>query len=54
MHKFYMNCVGILGSTVAAIMMAVGMDSAEPIFFGVGLGIMAMVAAVAYINTRLP
>lgn len=54
MHKTYLDFVGILGATVAAIMMAMDMDKAEPIFFGVGLGILGIVAAVAFIKTRLP
>ncbi len=54
MHKAYFDFVGILGLVVAAIMMAVGMDAAEPAFVVIGGMIVVMVALVAFIKSRLP
>lgn len=52
--KTYFDFVGILGSTVAAIMMAVGVNAAEPWFVAVGGMVGGMMVAVAFIKTRLP
>lgn len=54
MMKAYFDFVGILGLAVAAIMMAVGMDTAEPWFVGIGIMVGGMMVAVAFIKTRLP
>jgi hypothetical protein len=54
MHKAYFDFVGILGLVVAAIMMAVGVDAAEPAFVVVGGMVMVMVVLVAFIKSRLP
>jgi hypothetical protein len=50
----YLDFTGILGLVVAAIMMAVGIDVAEPGFIVVGGMIVVMVALVAFIKSRLP
>ena len=54
MHKTYLDFVGVLGLVVAAMMMVVGMDTAEPWFVAVGGMVMVMVVAVSFIKTRLP
>ena len=54
MHKAYFDFVGILGLVVAAIMMAVGVDAAEPAFVVVGGMVLVMVVLVAFIKSRLP
>ena len=54
MHKAYLDFTGVLGLVVAAIMMTVGIDVAEPGFIVVGGMIAVMVALVAFIKSRLP
>jgi hypothetical protein len=50
----YLDVTGVLGLVVAAIMMTVGIDVAEPGFIVVGGMIVVMVALVAFIKSRLP
>jgi hypothetical protein len=54
MHKAYLDFTGILGLVVAAIMMTVGIDVAEPGFIVVGGMVLVMVVLVAFIKSRLP
>ena len=52
--KTYLDFTGVLGLVVAAIMMTVGIDVAEPGFIVVGGMVLVMVVLVAFIKSRLP